>query len=216
MNQCDVKHGQMLRGILKVFVATSMLFGVPGIVLAELITPLTLQDKVDVADSIVHARCVEVTSEFSGNRIVTTAKFAVIRDLTKTGLSQITVTTPGGTALHPVLQTSVTTTVSGMVTMTQGDEVVLFTNNARDGSTRMVGNSQGYVRVHRDPADNVSKVASPQRKVVAKKDGGAKRTDDRDTEVVLVYEELDLDEFLSRIDRSIQAKRSGDHDERVR
>ena len=80
----------------------------------------------------------------------------------------------------------------------------------------MVGNSQGYVRVHRDPADNVSKVASPQRKVVAKKDGGAKRTDDRHTEVVLVYEELDLDEFLSRIDRSIQAKRSGNHDERVR
>lgn len=136
---------------------------------------LSLEAKVDAADTVVRAECTGVRSEWVKNRIVTRSQFTVSDDLTQKGTRQIEVTTLGGTAVHPRLKVKMIATVSEQPEVRVNDQAFLFTRRAPTGENVLVGGEQGYVRISRRADTTGENVVNSERKVIARGAGASDR-----------------------------------------
>lgn len=158
--------------------------------LAETQRELTLGEMVDLSDDIVVGTVVESEAHWQDKLIVTVATVAVESALKGAPASTVTVTQPGGTAVHPVLGVPVHMSASGVALMRPGEEVVLFLRQAPSGHRGVVGGSQGSLRVRhdRETGKRMVPVGPKGLRVVAQPGGKS-----------VVAEELSLDDLAGRV-----------------
>ena len=129
--------------------------------------PLTLAEKVAVADIIVHARCIATTTSWRDGVVFTNSEYSVVDDLTGRGLTSLSLVVPGGTAVHPTLKVAVTTRLSDSVQVEANDEVILFARRNAAGEYRLVAGGQSYLRLVRDH-EGLQRVQTEERRIEAK------------------------------------------------
>ena len=172
---------------------------------------MTLEAKVDAADTVVRAECTGTRSEWVKNRIVTRSQFTVSDDLTQKGTRQIEVTTLGGTAVHPTLKVRVIATVSEQPEVRVNDQAFLFTKRAPSGENVLVGGEQGYVRIARNTNEAGERVVNSERKVRASPERDATRAQPQSRRggraLRLESEPVSVSEYSDRV-RSLMATRA--------
>ena len=103
---------------------------------------LDLDQLIDLSDELVVGEIVGSTSRWQGKLVVTDTVVRVDEAMKGSPPHEVTVTQPGGTAVHPRLGASVTTQASTFTAFDRGESVVLFVDS-RDGVRRLVGAQQG-------------------------------------------------------------------------
>lgn len=114
---------------------------------AATVTPMNLGELIEGADSIVVGAVNSSTSEWRGDQIITQSTIKVREHLLGDDSSEITVTSLGGTALHPRLKVPVQMAVAGVPVYRPGDTILLFGKHNAAGELQAVGLSQGVFRV---------------------------------------------------------------------
>ena len=107
---------------------------------------LDLDQLIDLSDEIVVGEVVGSTSRWQGKLVVTDTVVRVDEAMKGSPPHEVTVTQPGGTAVHPRLGAEVTTQASTFTAFDRGESVVLFVDQ-RDGVRRLVGAQQGKLVV---------------------------------------------------------------------
>jgi len=107
------------------------------------VIPMSLQALTQSADTVVVAQCADVQTRWLGSKIVTDSTLHISERIKGTGDGNLIITTLGGTAMHPRLNVPVNMSVSGGVSFTPGQEVLVFTKENRRGEHQVVGLSQG-------------------------------------------------------------------------
>lgn len=103
---------------------------------------LDLDQLIDLSEEIVVAEVVDSTARWQGKLVVTDTVVRVDEAMKGSPPREVTVTQPGGTAVHPRLGAEVTTQASTFTAFTRGESVVLFIGQ-RAGVRRLVGAQQG-------------------------------------------------------------------------
>jgi len=107
---------------------------------------LDLDQLIDLSEEIVLGEVVGSTARWQGKLVVTDTVVRVDDALKGSPPHEVTVTQPGGTAVHPRLGTEVTTQASTFTAFQRGESVVLFVDQ-RAGVRRLVGAQQGKLVV---------------------------------------------------------------------
>ena len=107
---------------------------------------LSLDELIDLSEEVVVGEVVASTSRWQ-QRLVVTDTVVRVEEAMKGGTAgEITITQPGGTAVHPRLGASVTTQASTFTALQTGETVVLFVEQ-RAGVRTLVGAQQGKLVV---------------------------------------------------------------------
>ena len=124
---------------------------------ASVVIPATLDELAGEADLIVHARVARVdTRQAPGTlRVERVVTLAVVRALKGSPGEALELVLPGGTFGR------YRTVVPGVPEIAEGEEAVLFLRPSPTGATRLVGFSQGFLRVRIDPSTGQRMVAAP-------------------------------------------------------
>ncbi|MGH7895020.1 MAG: hypothetical protein ACREQL_10140, partial [Candidatus Binatia bacterium] len=107
---------------------------------------LDLDQLIDLSEEIVVGEVVGSTARWQGKLVVTDTVVRVDEAMKGRPPREVTVTQPGGTAVHPRLGAEVTTQASTFTAFTRGESVVLFVDQ-RAGVRRLVGAQQGKLVV---------------------------------------------------------------------
>lgn len=173
----------------------------------------SLEEMVDIADKIVVGKCAHVSSRWVGNKIFTDSLIHIETSLKGNSAGEYTVTTLGGTAHHPKLNTMVTMSVSGGLEFRPGEEVVLFTKQNRLGQHQVVGLTQGKFTVETDKASGKRYVPRGLKKLFGEtrlqpqsNKGKPPLGPGGGQEIVIKPREITLDEFISEIHKRTNTK----------
>ncbi|MGI0117180.1 hypothetical protein ACQ96U_10280 [Zooshikella sp. RANM57] len=160
---------------------------------ADIGKSLSLNELIERANYIVYAKCDKVESFWRNNKVFTGYGFSLI-DSIKNDVQYINIETIGGTALHPLLKTKISTNVPGSVNFKLSDKVILFLNkNEENGQLNVVGGSQGVFRVKVDEKGNKSVVTFVKKA----------KLDIKNSKAELLHESIKLDEFILKIKKII-------------
>lgn len=107
---------------------------------------LDLDQLIDLSEEIVVGEVVGSTARWEGKLVVTDTVVRVDEAMKGSPPREVTVTQPGGTAVHPRLGAEVTMQASTFTAFTRGESVVLFVDQ-RAGVRRLVGAQQGKLVV---------------------------------------------------------------------
>jgi hypothetical protein len=107
---------------------------------------LELDELIDLSTEIVVGEVVGSTSRWQQRMVVTDTVVRVEETMKGAAAGEVTITQPGGTAVHPRLGASVTTQASTFTAMDAGETVVLFVDR-RAGIRTLVGAQQGKLVV---------------------------------------------------------------------
>ena len=107
---------------------------------------LGLDELIDLSTEVVVGEIGGSTSRWEGRSVVTATEVRVDEGLKGDPPRHLTITQPGGTAIHPRLGASVTTHASTFTTLAPGESVVLFVAHGR-GLRTLVGAQQGKLVV---------------------------------------------------------------------
>jgi len=107
---------------------------------------LDLDQLIDLSEEIVVGEVVGSTARWQGKLIVTDTVIRMDEAMKGTPPREVTITQPGGTAVHPRLGAEVTTQASTFTAFAVGESVVLFVDQ-RAGVRRLVGAQQGKLVV---------------------------------------------------------------------
>lgn len=110
---------------------------------------LELDELIDLSSEIVIGEVVSSTARWQGRLVVTDTVVVVEEAMKGRPPHELTLTQPGGTAVHPRLGAEVTTQASTFTSLTAGEEVVLFVDR-RAGTRVLVGAQQGKFVVEPD------------------------------------------------------------------
>jgi hypothetical protein len=113
---------------------------------ADSAPPVALDALIDGAEEIVVGEVVSSEGRWDGSLVVTDVRVRVDESLKGRAPREVTLTQPGGTAVHPRLGARVTTQASSATPFTAGEQVVLFVVR-QQGKRRLVGGSQGKLVV---------------------------------------------------------------------
>ncbi len=158
--------------ILRIIAAALFSFSV----YAASVIPMTLNEMVTSADTIVVARCTEIKSYWQDNKIVTDNLLDVQKTIKGESIAQYIVTTLGGTAMHPRLKAPVNMAIPGGASFLAGEEVLLFTRRNERGINQIVGFTQGKLIIETDAATGQKQISVGQ-KVVTNQPGAADELD---------------------------------------
>jgi len=124
---------------------------------ASLVIPATVDELAAEADVIVHARVVHVDARQAPGtlRVERVVTLAVMRALKGSPAADLQLVLPGGSYGR------YRTVVPGVPEVVEGEEAVLFLRPSPTGATRLVGFSQGVVRVRIDPVTGLRMVGAP-------------------------------------------------------
>ena len=124
---------------------------------ASLVIPATVDELAAEADVIVHARVVHVDARQAPGtlRVERVVTLAVMRALKGSPAADLQLVLPGGAYGR------YRTVVPGVPEVVEGEEAVLFLRPSPTGATRLVGFSQGVVRVRIDPVTGLRMVGAP-------------------------------------------------------
>lgn len=124
---------------------------------ASLVIPATVDELAAEADVIVHARVVHVDARQAAGtlRVERLVTLDVLRALKGSPAADLQMVLPGGTYGR------YRTVVPGVPDVAAGEEAVLFLRPSPTGATRLVGFSQGVVRVRIDPVTGERMVGAP-------------------------------------------------------
>ncbi len=188
---------------MRTLVAMLALLVLPAVARADSAAPLPLDALIDGAQEIVVGEVVASEGRWDGTLVVTDVRVRVDESLKGGAPREITLTQPGGTAVHPRLGARVTTQASSATPFGVGEQVVLFVVT-REGRRQLVGGAQGKLVVAPAPA-----AASGARGAKAKRDGtvavGPKRLGPADDGAIR-GRDMTLDELRARIDARAGAK----------
>ncbi len=107
---------------------------------------LDLDQLIDLSEEIVVGEVVGSTERWEGKLVVTDTVVRVDEAMKGSPQREVTITQPGGTAVHPRLGAEVTTQASTFTAFALGESVVLFVDQ-RAGVRRLVGAQQGKLVV---------------------------------------------------------------------
>ena len=107
---------------------------------------LDLDQLIDLSDEVVVGEVVGSTARWDGKLVVTDTVVRVDEAMKGSPPHEVTLTQPGGTAVHPRLGAEVTTQASTFTAFDRGESVVLFVDR-RNGVRRLVGAQQGKLVV---------------------------------------------------------------------
>jgi hypothetical protein len=142
---------------------------------ADSARPLGLDELIDGAEEIVVGEVIAADGRWEGKLVVTDTTVRVDESLKGGAPREITLTQPGGTAVHPRLGARVTTTASGMTALRPGEQVVLFVARQR-GRRQLVGGAQGKLVVRDEPGgEEPAGDAAAKRRIPRALSGGPKR-----------------------------------------
>ncbi|MFL0805499.1 MAG: hypothetical protein K6L81_17430 [Agarilytica sp.] len=119
---------------------------------AASVIPMSFEDMVKQADSVVTARCTAVSSRWKNERIVTDVSLDVMTSIKGEKRSSLLISVLGGVALHPQLKVPVKMHVPGNTSFAVGEEVLLFSNLSNDGERVVLGFNKGKMRIEYDHA----------------------------------------------------------------
>jgi len=117
-----------------------------GVAHADSGRALDLDELIDFAQEVVVGEVVGSTSRWQGRLVITDTVVRVEEGLKGDPPREVTITQPGGTAVHPRLGAEVTTQASTFTAFVRGESVVLFVDQ-RAGVRRLVGAQQGKLVV---------------------------------------------------------------------
>ena len=172
-----------------------------------------LTELVNASDRIVVGKCASSHCEWLGNKIVTKTVIAVGEHLKGNRESSYTVTTLGGTAVHPTLNAPITMTVPGGLAFRPDEDVVLFTKKNHLGQNQVVGLTQGKFVIKTDSKTGKRFVPLAEKKLHSKKlardltapHGKSDSAGDR----VISQDVIGLSEFVERVKQRVA---KGNHD----
>lgn len=130
--------------------AILLLMLVPSALFAASVKEMDLSELVNSSDRVVVGECISVTTEWSGGKIYSRNTIQVQDSVKGQRIASYVVTTLGGTAFHPQLNTEVTMDVSGGLRFRPNQELVLFTKENALGQHQVVGMSQGKFEIVTD------------------------------------------------------------------
>lgn len=107
---------------------------------------LDLDDLIDLSAEVVVGEVVGSSARWQERLVVTDTVVRVDEAMKGSPPHEVTITQPGGTAVHPRLGASVTTQASTFTTFDAGETVVLFIDR-RGGTRNLVGAQQGKLVV---------------------------------------------------------------------
>lgn len=142
---------------------------VPTISFSASSIKMNLSDLVSASDRIVVGKCVKVTSEWSGGKIYSKNTIQVTDNIKGNAISSYVVTTLGGKAYHPTLNTEVSMNVSGGLIFNPGEDVILFTKQNILGQHQVVGMSQGKFNIVTDKDTGEQVIPLAEKKIHSKK-----------------------------------------------
>jgi hypothetical protein len=158
---------------------------------------LELDELIDLSAEIVVGEVVSSTSRWQGRLVVTDTVVVVEEALAGRPPRELTLTQPGGTAVHPRLGAEVTTQASTFTPLAAGEAVVLFVDR-RAGMRVLVGAQQGKLVVEPNgPPTARSLGVGPRRLRVEPRAGGT----------TVGTRAMTLDELRARV--QARAKRGG-------
>ena len=177
---------------------------------AASVESMELHELVEAADQIVIGRCVAVKSRWASNKIYTDNEIEITENLKGNGIKRYTVTTLGGTAVHPKLNVPITMSVPGGVQFQLDEEVILFTKKNSVGQNQVVGLNQGKFKIKTDKETGKKTIPVGIKKLQHKK-GVAKQaipaephTETEATEeTVITTREVELSEFIIEIKQHV-------------
>ena len=128
--------------------ATLILFvtAFAGLARADSGRVLSLDDLIDLSAEVVVGEVVSSTSRWQQRSVVTDTIVRVEETMKGEPVREITITQPGGTAVHPGLGAQITTEASTFTALAPGETVVLFVDR-RAGMRQLVGAQQGKLVV---------------------------------------------------------------------
>ncbi len=118
---------------------------------ADSAPPVPLDALIDGAEEIVVGEVLSSEGRWDGAVVVTDVRVRVDESMKGRAPREVTLTQPGGTAVHPRLGARVTTQASSATPFGVGEHVVLFVAR-RQGARRLVGGAQGKLVVAPEPA----------------------------------------------------------------
>lgn len=187
---------------MRALLTALVLLGLAVIARADSAAPLPLDALIDGAQEIVVGEVVTSEGRWDEALVVTDVRVRVDESLKGRAPREVTLTQPGGTAVHPRLGARVTTQASSATPFGVGEQVVLFVVT-REGRRHLVGGAQGKLVVAPAPA-----AASGTRSAKAKRDGtvavGPKRLAPGDGGAIGARD-MSLDELRARIDARVRA-----------
>ena len=132
---------------------------------ATTLQKLGLDEIIQKSTAIVRVKALGSAGALRGQDIYTFYQLQVVEDFRGTGLRQIEVAVPGGTAggLRQI--------VSGAPQLNPGQEYVLFLWTSPSGLTQVIGLSQGLFAVQRDAAGNPAVARPPTSELMLDKAG---------------------------------------------
>jgi hypothetical protein len=142
---------------LFVIAGLMLALALPPSLYASVVIPATLDELAGEADLIVHARVARVDTRQAPDtlRVERVVTLAVVRALKGSPGEVVQLVLPGGTYGR------YRTVVPGVPEVAEGEEAVLFLRPSPTGATRLVGFSQGVMRVRIDPSTGQRTVAAP-------------------------------------------------------
>jgi hypothetical protein len=117
-----------------------------GAVRADSGRALELDELIDLSAEVVVGEVVGSSSRWQERLVVTDTVVRVDESMKGSPPHEVTITQPGGTAVHPRLGASITTQASTFTTFDAGETVVLFIDR-RGGTRNLVGAQQGKLVV---------------------------------------------------------------------
>lgn len=135
---------------------------------AATVITMNLGELVNVADDIVVARSADIRSRWLGNKIVTDNVFEVTERVKGSANATLTITTLGGTAMHPSLNAPINMAVPGGVVFERGEEALVFTKANALGQNQLVGLTQGKFAIETDPESGKKLIAIGQKTLTTK------------------------------------------------
>ncbi|HEV7731240.1 MAG TPA: hypothetical protein VGR62_03715 [Candidatus Binatia bacterium] len=127
-----------------------LLLSLAALARADSAPPVPLDALIDGAEEIVVGEVLSSEGRWDGSMVVTDVRVRVDDSLKGTPPREVTLTQPGGTAMHPRLGARVTTQASSATPFGVGEHVVLFVAQ-RQGTRRLVGGAQGKLVVAPQP-----------------------------------------------------------------
>jgi len=124
----------------------ALLAALAGTARADSGRALALDELIDLSAEIVVGEIVGSTSRWQERVVVTDTVVRVNEAMKGSPPREVTITQPGGTAVHPRLGAEVTTQASTFTALGAGESVVLFVDR-RAGVRRLVGAQQGKLVV---------------------------------------------------------------------
>lgn len=142
--------------------ATLVLLACAALARADSAPPVPLDALIDAAEEIVVGEVLASAGRWDGAIVVTDVRVRVDESLKGRAPRELTLTQPGGTAVHPRLGARITTQASSATPFDAGEHVVLFVAR-RQGMRRLVGGAQGKLVVAEEATGTPSTARSARR-----------------------------------------------------